>query len=172
MPEQQRRPVGEVVNEVAEQLHHIVVAGQAVGCRAAHPRQVRVDPPVSRAGNDGLDRRLDLTMINTGSVQSDQRHTGAVLDEVDRDSVDPALHTDTVMIGSDDSGCDEGGPVGGSSCGTPVSARAAPRRPARQPLLLPLSGFAAVRGHHRGLARGSAISAPGPVDRPTRAHLR
>lgn len=51
-------------------------------------------------------------MINTGSVQGDQRHTGAVLDKMDRDSVDPALHTDTVMIGADDAGCDEGGPVG------------------------------------------------------------
>jgi hypothetical protein len=30
-----------------------------------------------------------------------------VLDKVDRDSVDPALHTDTVMIGAHHAGCDE-----------------------------------------------------------------
>jgi hypothetical protein len=54
--------------KVTEQPHHIVVAGQAVGRRAAHPRQIRIDPPVTRAGNDGFDRRLDLAMINTGTV--------------------------------------------------------------------------------------------------------
>jgi hypothetical protein len=57
-----------VIKEVTEQRHHIVVAGQAVGRRAAHPRQIRVDPPVTRAGNDGFDCRFDLTMINTGTV--------------------------------------------------------------------------------------------------------
>jgi hypothetical protein len=92
MPEQQRLPPGEVIDEVAQQPHHVVVAGQAVGTRAAHPRQVRVDPPVPRGGNDRLDRRLDLPMVDTDPVQGDERDTGAVLGEVDRDPVDPALH--------------------------------------------------------------------------------
>jgi hypothetical protein len=96
MSEQQRWPPGDVINEVAEQLDHIVIAGQSIGRRAAHPRQVRVDPPVSRAWNHGLERRLGLAMINTGSVQGDQRHTGAVLDKADRDTVDLALHCTTV----------------------------------------------------------------------------
>jgi hypothetical protein len=46
-------------------------------------------------------------MINTDTVQSDQRHTAAVLDVVDHDVVDPTLHTDTVIVGTDDAGCDE-----------------------------------------------------------------
>lgn len=75
------------MDEVAEQRHHIVVAGQAVSCREAHPpRQVRIDPPISRAGNDGLDRGLDLTMIDAGAVQSHERHAGAVLDVMDQAS--------------------------------------------------------------------------------------
>ena len=101
MPEQHCWAAGNVTNELTEQLYHIVVTRQAVGSRAAHPRQIRVDPPVSGAGNDGLDRRLDLAMVDTGPMQSDERHADAVLDIVNRDSVDPAVHTDTVMIGSD-----------------------------------------------------------------------
>ena len=99
MSEQQGLPLGEVVDEVAEQGHHVVVAGQAVACRAAHPRQVRVDPPIPGAGNDGLDRCFDLAMTNARSVESDQRHSCAVLHDIDRDSVDPTLHTDTVLTG-------------------------------------------------------------------------
>jgi hypothetical protein len=80
-----------VINEVTEELHHIVVAGQAGGGRAAHPRQVRVDPPVPDARHDGLDRCLDLAMVDTSAMHSDQRHTSAVFDVVDRDFVDLAL---------------------------------------------------------------------------------
>ena len=92
MPEQQHRPLAQVIDEVAEQRHHVVVAAEPLGRRAAHPRQIRIDPPVSLAGNDGLDRRLDLAMINTGAVQRNERHAAAVLDVMDPDFVDPALH--------------------------------------------------------------------------------
>ena len=57
-----------MVEEVTEQLDDIVVASQALARRAAHPRQIRVDPPIAHAGHDGLDGRLDLAMINTGTV--------------------------------------------------------------------------------------------------------
>jgi hypothetical protein len=40
-------------------------------------------------------------MVDTGPVQSDERHAGAVLDIMNRDSIHPAVHIDTVMIGSD-----------------------------------------------------------------------
>ncbi len=98
MPHQRHRARPEAVDEVAEQRHHIVVAGQPVCCRQAHPRQVRVDPPVPRARDDGLDRRLDLTMIHAGAVQGDNRHTTAVLDPMDHGFVDPALHGNTLTI--------------------------------------------------------------------------
>jgi hypothetical protein len=101
MCQQQHRLLRCAFDEVAEQLHHIVVAGHAVGCRATHSRQVRVDPPVSRRGNDGLDCRLDFAVVDTGPVQSDQRHTSAVFDVLDRDFVDLALHVGTVVVGTD-----------------------------------------------------------------------
>ena len=93
MPEQQHRSRAQLIDEFAEQRHHIVVAGQAIGRGPAHPGQIRVDPPVSRVGNDGLDRRLDLAMINTGAVQRNERHAVAMLDVMDQDFVDPALHS-------------------------------------------------------------------------------
>ena len=95
MPEQQHRPRAEVVDEVTEQLDDIVVAGQAVGCRAAHPRQIRIDPPVARAGDHGLDRRLDLAVIDTGTVERNKRYAAAMLDVMDQDFVDPAFHIRT-----------------------------------------------------------------------------
>ena len=42
--------------------------------------------------------RLDLPMVDTSSVQRDQRHAGAMLDGMDHGSVDPALHSDTVIL--------------------------------------------------------------------------
>ncbi len=68
MPQQQHRSRTKVINEITEQPHHIAVARQAAGRRAAHPRQIRIDPLVPCRGNDSLDRRLDLTVINTGAV--------------------------------------------------------------------------------------------------------
>ena len=40
-------------------------------------------------------------MVDPRAVQHDQRHAGAVLDVVDRDLADPAVHAATVMIGAD-----------------------------------------------------------------------
>jgi hypothetical protein len=84
--EQQHR-AAEVVEEVAQPPHHVVVAVQALGRRLAHPRQVGVDPPVPR-GDDGLDRRLDLAVVDAHSVQGDQGYAAAVLDVVNRHVLD------------------------------------------------------------------------------------
>ena len=40
---------------------------------------------------------VDLAMINTGAVQGNERHAGAMLDVMDQDFVDPAFHTDTLI---------------------------------------------------------------------------
>ena len=81
------------------------VAGQAIGRGAAHAGQIRIDPPVPGIGNDRLDRRLDLPMINTCTVQRNQRHTAAMLDVMDQYPIDPTLHTATVVIHADDMSC-------------------------------------------------------------------
>lgn len=76
-----------------------------------YPRKIRIDPSVAGTGNDGLDRRLDLAMINTGTVQRNKRYTAAVLNVMDHDFLDPAFHIDTV-IGTDDPGRDKRKPDG------------------------------------------------------------
>jgi hypothetical protein len=68
MAQQSHRLVAHMINEVGEQRHNIVVAVQAVGRRVAHARQIWIDPPVSRAGNDSFQRRLDLAVINADAV--------------------------------------------------------------------------------------------------------
>ena len=85
--EQQHRSGAEVFEEVAQPQHHVVVAVQVLGRRQPHPRQVGVDPPVPR-GDDGLDRRLDLAVVDARSVQRDQGNAGAVLDVVNRHVLD------------------------------------------------------------------------------------
>ena len=117
MPKQQHRSRTEVINEIAEQPHHIVVARQAAGRRAAHPRQIWIDPPVACCGNDSLDRRLNLSVIDTSAVQRNKRHAVVVLDVMHRDIVESQLHIDTVMIGADKAGGNQSRPGCGSLSG-------------------------------------------------------
>src|SRR5664279_6403831 len=104
MPEQQCRLACHAIDEIREQRHYIVVAGQAAGRRAAHPRQVWIDPPVPGVWNDRFDSRLDFAVVDTSAVQSDERNTAEVFGVVDHDFVDPAFHADTVVIETDTAG--------------------------------------------------------------------
>ena len=97
VPEQQHRSGAQVGDEVAEPGHHVVVPGQTVGRRATHPRQIRIDPAAPGDGADGLDRRLDLPVIDAGPVQRHERRARAALDVVDPDRVDPTFHPITVV---------------------------------------------------------------------------
>ena len=100
VPKQQHGCGAQLIDEVAQKCHHIVVAVQSVGSRLAHARQIQIDPPVSGRRSDGLDGGLEFAMVDTGTVERDERHSDPMLDIVDRHGPDPALHTDTVMTGT------------------------------------------------------------------------
>jgi len=90
---------GNAIDEAEEHSHDIVVARQPL-CRgsASHTREIGVDPAVpAPASQDRFQPRLDLAMIDTGSMQPKHGQTAAVLNEMHLDTLNSALHTRTLL---------------------------------------------------------------------------
>jgi hypothetical protein len=93
----------DLVDEAEQHVDDVVGAAQrGRRARASHARQVGIDASKTAARAKGrFEASLGLAVVDAGAMQDQYGLTLTVLDEVDRDVTDLALHVGTVVIGAD-----------------------------------------------------------------------
>ena len=89
---------GQLIGEAGQRIEHVVSATDGGrSARTAHSREVGVDAPETTVrSEDGVEASFGLAMVDTSAVKHHHGYALAVLDVMDGDVSDPALHVVTV----------------------------------------------------------------------------